>query len=214
MSKWSIPEPLELGWMMRERSSAAISRRVLPDGRLEQVIQHGLLPGITPDLLLWWFGVIDRTVEFRGVRCLAYRLWHPRDHIHFEVRGRAADGSVGPGVEFHIVEAFGARPEFLVDDTFKVSKLDRSGVRLELWKGNRLLASLDEDWEDAGGGLRYTVTMRVGFESALRFLNPIVRRRLRARLDAWLTHNVEEVGNLPLFLPELRASMGGGGRPI
>lgn len=213
MVRWTIPEPLEFGWTMRDRSSADISRRVLPDGRLEQVIRHAALPGITPELMLWWFQIIDRTVEFGGARCLAYRLWHPRDHIHFEVRGRAADGSVGPGAEFHLVEAFGGRRDFLIDQVFRVPKLDRSGFRLELWQTGRLLASLDEDWEIVGVGLRYTVTMRVGLTGTLRVLNPLIRWRERARLDAWLTHNVEEVGNLPLFLPELHASMGRGAPP-
>lgn len=192
---------------MRDVSSARISRRALPDGRLEQVIQHAVLPGMTPELMLWWFSVIDRTVEFRGIRCLAYRLWHPRDHIHFEVRGRAADGTVGPGARFRIVEAFGGRPEFLLDEVFRVARLDRTGIRIEIRKAGAVFAALDEDWEPVEGGLRYAVTMRIGASGALRVLNPVIHWRRRAALEAWLTHNVEEVGNLPLFLPELRASL-------
>lgn len=211
MTRWRIPEPLDLGWTTRELSSARVSRRVLPDGRLEQVIEHAVLPGITPDLMLWWFRVIDRTVEFRGVRCLAYRLWHPRDHIHFEVRGRAADWTVLPGARFRIVEAFGARPEFLMDEVFHLARLDRTGMRIEIRKAGALFAALDEDWDAVEGGLRYTVTMRIGASGPLRVLNPIIRRERRAALEAWLAHNVEEVGNLPLFLPELRASLDAGG---
>jgi hypothetical protein len=51
--------------------------------------------------------------------------------------------------------------------------------------------------------------MRVGLSSA--FLRPIsgalLRRRFSdAKAEAWLKHNVEEVGNLPHFLPKLHAS--------
>lgn len=49
--------------------------------------------------------------------------------------------------------------------------------------------------------------MRVGASGALRPLNPIIRWREKARLDAWIAHNVEEVGTLPLFLPELKAGL-------
>jgi hypothetical protein len=39
----------------------------------------------------------------------------------------------------------------------------------------------------------------------LRMYNPLMRRRTRSALDAWLLHNVQEDGNLPHVLPELYA---------
>jgi hypothetical protein len=66
------------------------------------------MPGVTPEMVLWFLERVDRDIEFRGVKTLAYRLWHPRDHIHFERREK-----FGPGDTWHVVEAFQARPEKL-----------------------------------------------------------------------------------------------------
>jgi hypothetical protein len=52
----------------------------------------------------------------------------------------------------------------------------------------------------------YRVCQTVGLTMpALRSLNPLLRRRNAAMLEAWLLHNVQEVGNLPQVLPELYA---------
>ena len=56
--------------------------------------------------------------------------------------------------------------------------------------------------------------MRIGARKGLvmKPLSRWIRRRefSAAKADAWLLHNVEEVGNLPHFLPELYASRQGG----
>ena len=71
--------------------------------------------------------------------------------------------------------------------------------------------SMDEAFEDIPEGMRYTVTLTLG--STVPVLSTVTRlvrtHVLSAKLDAWYRHNVEEVGNLPHFLPDLYAAHAG-----
>jgi hypothetical protein len=127
MARWSIPQPLPYDWAMREKASAKITVRRLEDGRLEQMVEHAPLPGVTPEMMLWMLENMGREIEWRGQRCIMYRCWHPIDHIHFEILG-----AFGPGCRFHIVEAFEGRPEYLADRAYDVPKLGRTALRDEL----------------------------------------------------------------------------------
>jgi hypothetical protein len=201
MARWTIPEPLPIDWTMRDPSSARIAVRTLADGRLEQVVEHAPLPGVTPDMMLWMLANMGREIEWRGRRCLVYRLWHPRDHIHFAVLG-----AFGPGCRFHIVEAFQARPEYLRDLVYDVPKLDRTGFCLELRVLGQVVGSADEAWDERPEGMGWRVRVVAGLATpGLRALNPVLRRRQAALLAAWRRHNVEEDGNLPHVLPALYA---------
>src|SRR5579859_3042532 len=126
-SMWKLPAPLALGFTLREKSSAQIRQRVLDDGRLETVVAHAPLAGVTTEMCLWFLENIDREVEFRGQRAIAYRFWHPRDHIYFKRLGK-----FGPGDTWHIVEAFGAERRWLLDDHFHVVQLDDSGFTMQV----------------------------------------------------------------------------------
>jgi hypothetical protein len=207
MPRWTIPEPIPIDWLMRDLSTANVTVRDLPDGRQQRIIRHAPLPGVKPCMMLWFLTHIDQHLEWHGMRMLAYRYWHPRDHIFFEILGRPA-----PGSRFHIVEAFQANPKYLVDVTFDVPKLDLTGFRLEFRRFGQVLMSMDEDFEDIPDGMRYTVTMTHGSTApVLRTITRLVRQWLLAeQLDAWHLHNVQEVGNLPHFLPDLYAKHAAG----
>jgi hypothetical protein len=193
--------PLDVPWASRLRpvSSAEISVRTLDDGRLEQRVVHAPMPGVTRPMLRWWMDQIDRRVEWDGRSVLAYRLWHPLDHIDFEIR------RTGDRRRFHIVEAFQANPRYLMNVVFDVPRLDDHGFRLELHPFGIPVATVDEDWEDVPGGVRWIAAMRVGPVHPI--LGPLWRLDLRffrrPMLTAWLRHNVEEGGCIPEFLPKL-----------
>ncbi len=196
-----IPAPLPFSYASRPRSvqSARITVLPLEGGGLEQRIEHAPLPGVTREMLLWWMHRLGSRVVWEGREVKAYRLWHPRDHIDW-----SCEGPVRPGCRFHIQEAFGAERRFLVDQAFDVPKLDLSGFRLETGMFGVARLSIDEDWSDSPEGARWINTMRL---VPIRPLyGPLVRlgRALKRRMfTAWLTHNVEEVGFVPEFLPAL-----------
>jgi hypothetical protein len=163
-------------------------------------------------MLGWWFRNIEGTMEHMGQTYPRYLVWHPIDHIHYEVERRAPAGTAGPGARFHIVEAFGANLDNLVDSVADVAKNDETGLVLSARKFGMELMRLEHRFTPVPGGTLYESRMHVGTKAVpVRFLvNPLIRRRVftEAKGRAWLKHNVEEVGNLESFLPALYASRG------
>jgi hypothetical protein len=106
------------------------------------------------------------------------------------------------------VEAFQANPKYLTDITFNVPKLGLTGFRLEFRRLGQVILSMDEDFEDIPEGMLHKVTMTIGNTApVLSTVTRLVRQRLLGeRLDAWHLHNVQEVGNLAHFLPDLYAA--------
>ena len=202
-----IPPPLDIPWTRKPLDSATTEVTVLPDGRLKLWIRHAVLRDVTPAMLAWWFRHIEGDVTIGGRRVPRYRAWHPLDHIAFRYARRRADGSIGPGAVFHITEAFARNPSWIIDVDTVVEKLDETGFIHGPRHFGRKVAHMEYVFEPVPGGTQYTNWLIAGVEWPLvrRLLNPLVRRTLfpddRAR--AWLTHNVEEVGNFESFLPEL-----------
>ena len=97
-------------------------------GRRRVTIDHRVLADVTPAMLLDWFSHIGETMSYGGEIIDRYLAWHPIDHIHFAVASRSADGSVGVGSTFHVVEALGADMKNLVDVLLHLVKLDESGA--------------------------------------------------------------------------------------
>jgi hypothetical protein len=204
VARWSIPPPLDVGFVFRDPLSARISQRVLDDGRLETVVAHAPMPAVTPEMCLWFLENVDREVEVRGRRAVAYRFWHPRDHIHFQ--------RVGNGDIWHIVEAFGADRAWLLDDRFHVAHIDEGGFTMEV----RVpvlgaAATMVERWQPDPEGMLWTATLTAGFPGR-RWLNAAVRRHRGRFIERWTRHNVEEGGCLPQFLPELYGRLAPKGR--
>lgn len=192
---------------MRSVDSANTTRSVLGDGRIELTISHALLDGVTPRMLQWWFTTLSEDMEWKGRWVPRYHIWHPVDHISVSVVSRSPDGSIGPGSKFHIIEAFGGNMDYLLDQVVDVPRLDEGGISLELQRFGSTIMRLDHTFAAEGGGTRYHSCMRLGAESGLiiKPLSHLIRNRIFSdnRASAWLKHNVEEVGNLPHFLPAL-----------
>lgn len=182
-------------------------------GRLVLTIEHEVLRGLTPQMLLWWFEHIDGTLTVDGVAYPRYLLWHPVDHIRWELASPAPAGGAGQGARFRIVEAFGGNPDFYVDSTELVEKLDLDGISLVRRELGREVFRLEHRWAAVEGGASYRSRMVVGATGAVagRLVNSIVRPRLfpDEMGRAWLVHNVEEVGLLEQLLPALQREGGG-----
>lgn len=197
-------------WPLKPLSSASTALRRLGDGRLELTIDHELIRGVTPRMLLWWFTQIEAEMEYEGQILPCYLVWHPLDHIGYAVARRAPDGSAGKGARFHIQEAFGRNPDYLVDVIDDVEKLDETGIRLvQRLFGRAPYFELEHRWREVDGGTEYRSRMLVGSASLFGriFFNRLVRPRVFPEKmgRAWLRHNVEEVGNFENFLPQLYA---------
>ena len=212
-----LPTPLPLAWSPKPLCSARTTDTRLPDGRRELTIEHDLIRGVTPRMIHWWFTHIAGTMEVDGREWPRYRVWHPRDHIHWALARPTREGAAGRGAAFRIVAAFGHDPAHYVDTTDEVEKLDETGIRLVRWLGGTVIGSLEHWFSPAPEGTHYRSRMLLGTGV------PIVRGPINGALrrwifteamgPAWLKHNVEEVGNFEQFLPGLYARCGGGAEP-
>jgi DAPG hydrolase PhiG domain len=178
------PAPLNIPWTCKPVDSARSGVDILDDGRVYCWIEHQLIRGVTPKMLVWWFKNVDGDMIYDGRRLPRYRVWHPRDHVSIEFSRRNPDGSTGVGSVIHITEILGGNPNYLVDVHTEVVKLET-----------------DE-------GTLYYNSLTVGARGVLgHIINPLLRRFAfdESHGHAWVKHNIEEVGNFESFLSELYA---------
>lgn len=208
MSRLSIPPARPVRYPMRTTATAVTSLEDLPGHRRRVTIDHQPLAGVTPEMLHWWFGHIGDDMTYAGQRLPRYLVWHPVDHIRWELARPAPGGGAAEGARFHIVEAFQGRPEFAVDTTDTVEKLDDTGIRLCRRIAGVLVLQLEHTWSRCAGSSHYVSVLDVGARSRLFLpVNTFLNERMfpRAMTEAWIRHNVEEVGLLEHFLPALYA---------
>ena len=203
------PERPHLG-AMKSISSARTSESLLPSGQLLLTIEHDVIRGVTPPMLRWWFENLSKTMSYRGTVYPRYLLWHPRDHIRFELVTLSPNGSTGQGARVRIMEAFAANPDYYVDSIVLLEKLDDEGFSLVRREFGRDLFRLEHRFASVQGGTSYRSRMLAGASSGrlAGLINSVVLPRLfsDAMAAAWLTHNVEEVSMLEHILPALYAA--------
>ena len=218
MPRLPLPPPRRLPWPLKPLSSAGTALRYDARGRMVMTIAHDRLAGLTPEMLAWWFRNIGGGMEVDGQVLDRYLVWHPFDHILWELANRLPGDAVGVGSRFHIVEAFGANPQCQVDVVETVVRLDASGITLIGRMGGIEVTRLDHDFIATEGGALYRSTLRVGVGLALLgpMLNPLVHRLVfpEAMGRAWLKHNVEEVGLLEHIVPRIYPADGAAERDI
>lgn len=202
-----LPSPRIVPWRLKPFASAKTSLSYDEWGRMVMHIRHDLLKGVSPDMVAWWFGNIGGDMEIGGERFNKYLVWHPQDHIHWELARPAPTGGASAGAKFRIVEAFGRNPDFYIDIIDTVTRLDATGLTLVSYKVGQQISCLNHDFAAVDGGTQYVSTLTIG--TAIPWLspvlNPLIHRALfpEAMGHAWLRHNVEEVGLLEHIIPRI-----------
>lgn len=200
------PEPLDIPWIRKPVESARSGIDILPDGRMHCWIEHQVIRGVTPKMLVWWFKNLEGEMPYAGRTLGRYRVWHPRDHIAIAYASRNADGTVGVGSVIHLREMLGANPDYLVDVRTEIVKLDEQGFRHRPRVRGFSFAAMDYEFKEVAQGTQYNNSLTVGTERFFGAVaNPLVRRFAfdEAQGRAWIKHNIEEVGNFESFLPQL-----------
>jgi hypothetical protein len=204
-----LPEPRPVLWPLRPVSSADIDDRRLDDGRRQVTIHHQELSGVTPRMLDWWYGHVDGMMEYAGKNYLRYLVWHPLDHISYEVKHPQPDGSVGPGSHLRITEAFQRRSDRLLRINVEVRRRDVHEAVI----GKRVLGlsilELVNSFSPTDAGAAYRSIMTIGTSGwpGRLGLNALLTARILPGEMAmhWARHHVEEIGNLEHLLPQLFA---------
>lgn len=190
---------------LRPVDTATVRCTTAAHHRRRVTIDHRVLTGITPAMLLDWFTHLDGTMRYAGEVIDRYLAWHPIDHIRWELAKPAPGGGAGEGARFRIVEAFGARPEYKVDVTDRVEKLDETGIRLVTRIAGVIVIQLEHTWSAGSDGAHYVTVLDLGARNALFApVNRMLHRRFPDHMvQAWIRHNIEEVGQLEYLLPQL-----------
>jgi len=212
MAKRTAPPPLDIHWICKPVTSATSGLELLADGRIHCWIEHEIVRGVTPKMLVWWFKHLEGDLEIDGQRLNRYRVWHPRDHVAIAYSKRNADGSIGVGCVIHITEMLGANPDYLVDVHTEITQLDEQGFAHRPRLHGLQVARMDYQFAETPEGTLYRNSLTIGVEGWLgRIINPLIRKFAfdEARGHAWIKHNIEEVGNFELFLPQLYAKEAG-----
>ena len=204
-----LPPPRNVPWPLKSVQSARTSLSYDDHGRMVMRIHHDLLKGVSPEMVAWWFGNIAGDMEVEGARVNRYLAWHPLDHIHWQLAQPGPDGRASTGAKFRIVEAFGRNPDFYIDVTDTVTRLDRTGITLASHKLGLQISCLNHDFIAADSGTQYVSTLTIGtaLPGLSTGLNPLIHRAFftEAMGCAWLRHNVEEVGLLEHIIPSIYA---------
>jgi hypothetical protein len=202
-----LPSPRNVPWPLKPLESAKTSLSYDQWGRMTMHIRHDVLKGISPEMVAWWFGNIAGDIEVQGARLDRYLVWHPQDHIRWELARPGPDGREGVGAKFRIVEAFGRNPDFYVDVTDTVTRLDVTGITLVGHRLGQQVSRLNHDLVAVDGGTQYVSTLTIGstLPGLRTVLNPYIHRSIftEAMGHAWLRHNVEEVGLLEHIIPRV-----------
>ena len=195
---------------MKSVATAKTSQSILPTGQLELTIEHDTIRGVTPGMLHWWFENLGQTMCLGGKTYPRYSIWHPRDHIQWELAARSPSGGSGQGANFRIVEAFGANPAYYIDSTEFVEKLSDEGISLVRCIAGIQVFRLEHRFGQVATGASYKSRMTVGVGSGWSRwpFNHVVRPQVFSDSmgSAWLTHNVEEVSMFENILPALYAA--------
>jgi hypothetical protein len=201
----SMPASRSLPWPLKPVASAKTALNYDAHGRMVMDIRHDLLKGITPEMIAWWFANIGGEIEIEGRRLSKYHVWHPHDHIHWELAKPGPDGRASVGAKFRIVEAFGRNPAYYIDVIDTVTRLDASGITIV---GHRLgcqVSHLNHDFIAVRGGTQYVSRLTLGIMPPIggRLVNRLIHGALFSEEmgRAWLRHNIEEVGLLEHILP-------------
>ena len=202
-----LPVPLPLPFALKPVSSADSGVDHLPDGRTRYWIRHDVVRGVTPAMLAWWFANLEGTITYAGRHYNRYRFWHPGDHVHASYASRRPDGRIGPGASIRLVEVLGRNPAHVVDTTTHIERLDEGGyVHNPAFHGVKRLARMEYGFAPGPGGTYYENCLIIGGSGLLTgLLSPLITRFAFTpdKGQAWLRHNIEEVGMFENFLPRL-----------
>ena len=132
-------------------------------------------------------------------------VWHPLDHVSYEVENNAPPVRVGS--KLHIVEALGRDLDSVLDIHVTVEEItDRSAIISRRIAGSSVVR-LENEFESSNGAARYVTRMTLGDDTMLGrlLLNRVARTKALPppKLERWIRHHIEEIGNLEHFLPTL-----------
>ena len=172
------------------KSSPEVVYKELLKGKTQTLIMEHELHGVTPEMIDWWWDNLDND---------NYKLWHPKDHIALEWQIPPAKvGHVGAihmacerisEVHAQVLRIRWEARESALSQT--IYSHVNVGSALGPGPEDNPLSCVIHEYEVApyGAKMRSTFTLPVYAPQSF--------------LDSLHKHNIEEMGQFPLFLPQL-----------
>jgi hypothetical protein len=174
---------------MKESLPQEIYKDLLKGQTVALVMEHDL-PGVTPEMIDWWWDNIDNE---------SYKLWHPQEHHTFEWQippkmvghvGAIHMACEGIGeVPAHILRIRWEEPEAALNKT--IYSHVNVGSPLGPGPEDNPTACVVHEYEATAQGSRMRSTFTLPAIVPQTFLNELRK------------HNMAEMGQLPVFLPKL-----------
>jgi len=203
--EFELAKPRDFGWPLTSLRDDMYRVQIRPGGKLEIVLQHDLLPGITPSMLAWWYQQLPlRTYTAGATTHSYYHLFHPSEHGVIKVLEQGDKPGISKGALITRRERFG---DYYSEGQARVISLDSQGMVVSPEIAGLHFGRIEHRFTATPNGTRYSVHAVLG--SDLPLLGPLVNLYIRTRLfpepvlKEWMRHQVEEVGSLPYFLPGL-----------
>jgi hypothetical protein len=163
------------------------------------------LAGVTAEMLAWWYGHVPGTMQYADGIYPRYLVWHPLDHISYEVENKTVP--VRAGSKLHIVEALGRDLDSVLDIHVTVEGVNERSAVISRRIAGSSVVRLENEFESSASGARYVTRMTLGDDTlpGRLLLNRIARTKALPppKLERWIRHHIEEIGNLVHFLPTL-----------
>jgi hypothetical protein len=220
-----MPEKRDFGWTLKPTSSTHFDVQTRDNGQICIVLNHSLLRDVTAEMLHWWFAnFIDLKVKLVDIdrytdqSIPAYLLWHPSDHLSFDLKKNILNKHPKPevGVAINLREAFDYENKgwgYSVDHALKISycRADGWAITKQLpLIGNALALRVhfkDVINQEIHIGAHYHCEMVIGVNgdnSIAKMINKKITSDLSLDFfDAWHLHSTEEAGAFENFLPAL-----------
>ncbi len=152
---------------------------------IDLVVDHELI-GVTPEQIDWWWDNINNTER--------YKLWHSDDHVSFEWEITPENGHVGTTqrvIEIVKIPTM-LRIRWEDPETHPIKAIYSHTLAASILDSkNEPLSWILHEYESIENGTRLRTTFRLPAKVPKWFIS------------ALRTHNIEEIGEFPKFLPSL-----------
>ena len=199
--------PRNVPWVLPDHRLAKKQVEYLESGALSIRVEHALLPGVSPQMLAWFYRQLPiSTMEYQGVTRPLYHFFHPSEHGEIWVEEPADDGlpGMGPGSVVARNEWFGPYDS---RGAAQIVEFSDAGILAIARIAGIQFGEIRHVFTDSEGGTLYTLEAVIG--SDLPVIGPLINWYLRTRIyhpemvSEWLRHQVEEVSSLQYFLPQI-----------
>ncbi|WP_299426681.1 hypothetical protein [uncultured Shimia sp.] len=200
----------DFGWALRGLEEAETVFTQTHDGRLVMELSHPVVPGVTAEMVAWWFGVYAHLkLKIDGETHLAFLVWHPRDHAYIERVGGETKAPLKAGDRIAFQEAYGRNTRYSTDETLQVLRRTPRNYAIRSVRLGLTVAQLEHSFQDTDSGVQVMTRLCIGVPNgwAKTLINQVFIPVLfdEKKTEAWMQHNVEEISAWAHFLPDIYA---------